>query len=388
MRAILASIFLCFFAQAQANALDIEITYLHVREKPRPTLSNLDPIPEDLGYSGAQLAIKENNTTGRFLGQRFSLKTVSIDGENIDFKAALKIISSSQFIVTDAKGPALLAVTDQEAQAQAIVFNTSDPSDALRSGDCRSNLFHTGASYAMRADALAQFLLFRRWGKTALIAGEDPEDQAFATALEHSLTKFGLQKPRRNDWIFGADMRRSAPQEVPLFTQELGEYDVLLVADEVNDFARYIPYNTWLARPVGGAVGMQPRAWDRTVEQWGAAQLQGRFAEDANRDMHPQDYAAWAAVRSIGEAANRTNSADVETLKSYLLSENFELGGFKGRPLSYRGWNGQLRQPMPIVHGDAMIAQAPLDGFLHQHNVLDTLGADAAESNCRAFQEN
>ncbi|MGH1330008.1 MAG: ABC transporter substrate-binding protein [Paracoccaceae bacterium] len=375
-------------ALGQASALDIEITYLHLEQKARPTLSNLDPIPDDLGLAGALLAIEENNTTGRFLGQIYRLKTVSIKAENTQKSELEGIINRARYIITDAKASDLLNIADLAAAHQAIVFSTADPSVDLRSTSCRANLLHTGASHAMRADALSQFLLYRRWGKTALIAGTHQEDQAFARALERSLAKFGLQKPKQKDWSFDADMRRSASQEVPLFTQELGEYDVLLIADEANDFARYIPYNTWLARPTAGAVGMQSKAWDRTVEQWGAAQLQGRFRVQSGRNMQPQDYAAWAAVRSLGEAVIRTKSADAQTLRTYMLSDDFELGGFKGRPLSYRAWNGQLRQPMPIVHDDAVIASAPLEGFLHQNNELDTLGLDAPESDCRAFKEN
>ncbi|MFT6451037.1 MAG: ABC transporter substrate binding protein (PQQ-dependent alcohol dehydrogenase system) [Halocynthiibacter sp.] len=388
MRAILASVFMLLVTHGQASALDIAITYLHVEQKARPTLSNLDPAPDDLGIAGAQLAISENNTTGRFLNQIFALNTVSITPENLYSSDTKRLSTLSPYVVTDATGKALLAIADLAAGQDAIVFSVADPSVALRSADCRANLFHTNSSYAMRADALSQFLLFRRWGKTALITGGHPDDQAFAAAIESSLNKFGLPKPKRKSWTFDADMRRSASQEVPLFTKELGAYDVLLIADEANDFARYIPYNTWLARPVAGATGMQAKAWDRTVEQWGAAQLQGRFFEQTGRDMRSQDYASWVAIRSIGEAVIRTSTADAQTIGSYMLSEDFELGGFKGRPLSYRSWNGQLRQPMPIVHGDAMIAQAPLEGFLHQHNELDTLGLDAPESECRAFQEN
>ena len=62
----------------------------------------------------------------------------------------------------------------------------------------------------------------------------------------------------------------------------------------------------------------------------------------------------------------RTGSEDPQVLKSYLLSEEFELAGFKGRKMSFRSWNGQLRQPIPLVTDRALVTQAPLEGFLHQ----------------------
>ena len=102
--------------------------------------------------------------------------------------------------------------------------------------------------------------------------------------------------------------------------------------------------------------------------------------------MTPRDYAAWAAIRAVGEAVTRTSSADAATVRDFLLSDAFELAGFKGRPLSFRSWNGQLRQPIPLVTRSAMVAQAPLPGFLHQRTELDTLGIDEAETLCTAFQ--
>ncbi|MEM9813184.1 MAG: branched-chain amino acid ABC transporter substrate-binding protein, partial [Pseudomonadota bacterium] len=174
---------------------------------------------------------------------------------------------------------------------------------------------------------------------------------------------------------------------VPLFTQDLPRHDVLLIADEIADFGRYIAYNTWEPVPVAGSEGLRPVAWAPVVEQWGAAQLQGRFEETADRDMAPLDYAAWAAVRTIGEAVTRTSSDDAATLRAFILSDAFELAGFKGRPLTYRGWNGQLRQPIPLVTERAVVASAPLEGFLHRTTELDTLGLDAPETACTAFEE-
>ena len=123
------------------------------------------------------------------------------------------------------------------------------------------------------------------------------------------------------------------------------------------------------------------------MEQWGAVQLQNRFEDHAGRNMRSKDYAAWAAVRALGEAVTRTASDDPNVLRAYMLSDEFELAAFKGRPLSFRSWNGQLRQPIPVVHPSAVVAVAPLEGFLHPTSELDTLGLDAPQSRCTAFSE-
>ena len=176
-------------------------------------------------------------------------------------------------------------------------------------------------------------------------------------------------------------MRRNAAQEIPLFTQAR-KYDAVVVADEDDDFGQYVLFNTWLPRPIAGTAGLEPVAWDRVVEQWGAAQLQSRFQEQAERSMTSIDYAAWAAVRSIGEAVTRTQSADAATIREYLFSDKFALAGFKGAKLTFRSWNGQLRLPIPLVHPQAVVALAPIEGFLHHTTELDTLGLDKPESAC------
>ena len=57
--------------------------------------------------------------------------------------------------------------------------------------------------------------------------------------------------------------------------------------------------------------------------------------------------------------------------------------GSKGTPLSFRAWDGQLRQTMLLTDGQGVIAQAPIEGLLHPTNVLDTLGVDAPEKACK-----
>lgn len=365
--------------------VDVTVHYLKQVVAPPPTLSNLDPIPDDLGLRGVELGLEDNITTGRFLGQTYALSVTEVS-EGGDFIAAVRAaLTSESLLILDAPMAQVLAAADLPDAADALLFNAGAADVALRSADCRAQVLHTLPSYAMKADALMQFFVARRWTEIALVAGDRVDDQAWADTLETSARKFGLKFGARKTWVFDADMRRNASQEVPLFTQELGDYDVLLVADAADDFARYISYNTWRPRPVAGSEGLRPVAWHRVVEQWGAAQLQSRFEDLADRPMLDRDYAAWAAIRAIGEAVTRTGSSDAATLRAFILSDAFELAGFKGRPLTFRTWNGQLRQPIPLVHERALVAQAPLYGFLHHHNELDTLGLDQPESNCTAF---
>jgi ABC transporter substrate binding protein (PQQ-dependent alcohol dehydrogenase system) len=366
----------------------LDISYLKVAQELPPVLSNLDPVPEDLGVAGAEVGLRDNATTGRFLGHNYALSVVEVPLGEDPAEAALAALEASPFVVVDAPGDVLRVIGDLPQAQGALLFNAASGDNALRDADCRANLLHTLPSDAMRTDALAQFLVTRRWDDLALIEGTHPKDTAYAASLRASLTKFGLRLRSEKTWAFDADMRRNASQEVPLFTQDLKDHDLLLVADEIHDFGRYIAYNTWDPRPVAGSEGLTAVAWSEVVEQWGAAQLQSRFEDHAERHMKPEDYGAWAALRVLGEAVTRTNSADPATLRAYILGPDFELAGFKGRAMSFRPWNGQLRQPIPLVHPRAMVAMAPLEGFLHPVSELDTLGRDQPETNCTAFEGN
>jgi ABC transporter substrate binding protein (PQQ-dependent alcohol dehydrogenase system) len=203
----------------------------------------------------------------------------------------------------------------------------------------------------------------------------------YADALRRAAKRFGMEIVAEKTWEHTYDARRTAQSDVPVFTQA-DDYDVLVVADEQGQFGEYLEYRTWLPRPVIGTQGLIAAAWHRTHEQWGAVQLQNRFKEQAGRWMEEQDYGAYLAVRALGEAATRSQSNQLKPIKDYLLSDAFALQGYKGTPLSFRSWDGQLRQPVLLAAPRSLVGVAPIEGFLHPKTELDTLGYDQPESTC------
>jgi ABC transporter substrate binding protein (PQQ-dependent alcohol dehydrogenase system) len=375
----------CCWASPAAADIAISMTYIRQEMQAPPVLSNLDPIPEDRGIAGAEVALTDTKTTGSFMGHDYSLALLSVEPDGDFLDAARKALATSKILFIDAPPEGILAVADLPEAKGALLFNVSSGARRLRDADCRANVLHTMAEDAMRTDALMQVLKARRWTRTVLIVGPKPEDQTFADTLRASAQKFGVEILASKDWTFDTDLRRAAGQEIPLFTQDFPDHDILLIADEADDFARYVQDNTWLPRPVAGSDGLRGEGWAPVLEQWAAVQLQNRFEKAAGREMGSRDYAAWTALRTIGEAVTRTNSADPAVLRTFILSEKFALDGFKGRSLTYRDWDGQLRQPMAVVNARALVELAPLDGYLHQTNEMDTLGLDRPESTCTAF---
>lgn len=366
----------------------INIAYLSQEQAVPPALSNLDPFIQNKGLLGSELAISDNNTTGQFTGQQFELSKfiVPVDG---DVEAVFNKDVAGKFPLVVSMLPAELLnkLADSAAGKSMLWFDAATSDDSLRAEQCRANVLHLLPSRAMRADALAQYMMKKRWTKWFLVVGTTPEDKLYADAIKRAAKRFGSEIVAEKIWEHTYDARRTAQSDVAVFSR-VDDYDVLVVADEQGLFGEYLDYRTESPRPVIGTQGLIATAWHRTHEQWGAVQIQNRFKEQAHRWMEEQDYAAYLAVRVIGEAATRTKSNELTVIKDYILSPAFALQGYKGNPLSFRRWDGQLRQPVLLAAPRSLVAVAPIEGFLHPKTELDTLGVDEPESMCHYGKNN
>ncbi|MDX2289399.1 MAG: ABC transporter substrate-binding protein [Hyphomicrobiaceae bacterium] len=380
-------------APVDDDVTTIPIVYVREERERLPPLSLLAFAPDDDGLAGALLGIDDNETTGRFLKQSFLLTEIkSSKAEDLIARVLDAIGNGLGFFVVDASPATLLALADAIKGKDAVIFNAGATDERLREEDCRVNVKHTAASRTMLTDALAQYLAWKQWRKLVLVSGPTPDDQQYAEALRRSAARFGLKILAEKTFDYKPGSRRSdggfeqVQQQIPSFTQDFPDHDVLLVADEAGQFGDYFLFRTWTPRPVAGTHGLYPTTWHPASELWGATQFQNRFKRKAGRIMRPLDYAAWMAVRSIGEAATRTKSGDPKMLIDYMLSERFELAAFKGQKLTYRPWNAQIRQPIFIATPPLHVTVSPQQGFLHQTTTLDTLGIDRPETKCAAFK--
>ncbi|MEW7972703.1 MAG: ABC transporter substrate-binding protein [Candidatus Thiodiazotropha endolucinida] len=378
----------CFGIACAADKLDISIALLGMEQEKHIPLSLLRPVIDDTGQSGAEQGISDNNTTGQFTGQSFQLTSVKVKPEQNPNQAFLELHrQGTRLFLLNLPAARLIEIADMPEAKNSLLFNIGARDDELRTHKCRANLLHTIPSRAMLADALAQYLTWKRWNEWFLVVGRHPQDKAYADALKRAAKRYGHKIVEEKVWTFEPGARRTdsghtrEQEEVNAFTQ-VGDYDILIVADERDEFGEFLNYRTYLPRPVGGSHGLSPAAWSGVHEQWGATQFQRRYQEKNGRWMTDRDFSAWVAVRSIGEAATRTAGKQADKLKAFILSDKFNLAAFKGRPVTYRDWNGQLRQPLLITSPRLMISVSPQKGFLHQFSTLDTLGYDRPESKC------
>lgn len=281
-------------------------------------------------------------------------------------------------LLADLPADWLLAVVDA---VKLPVINIGDAADRLRQQDCRARLFHIIPSERMRADALAQTLVSRKWSKLLLLVGASAQDQLRSATVQASIKRYGLQVVAVKPFKLSGDPRERDLAN-PLLLTAGSTYDAVWVVDSDGEFARGLPYRIVLPRPVVGDAGLVAVAWHAQFERYGAPQVTRRFAKSAKRPMTANDWAAWMAGKALIAAASAAPKGPAAAWAQALATT--PLDGSKGGSLTFRPWDGQLRQTVLLTDGQGVISQAPIDGLLHPSNVLDTLGADAPEKLCKA----
>jgi ABC transporter substrate binding protein (PQQ-dependent alcohol dehydrogenase system) len=390
IRGLIGAIGLCVMATQASAAEPLEIGIGYLRHAGiKSTLSLIEQPAENDGVAGARLAIEDNNTTGKFLNQHFTLTEARLKDGDDAVAAANQLAGRDDYIILDLPADEILKVADSLRDRGTVLFDAGSIDDRLREQDCRSNVVHVAPTRSMLADALGQYLVWKQWKRWLLVAGSHDNDKLYADALRRAASRFGAKIVQERTFEDAGGARRTdsgvtlIQRQMPVFTQSAPAYDVLVAADESEVFASYLPYRTWDPRPVAGSAGLVPTSWDASHDQWGAIQIQNRFVKLNSRHMTALDMQAWTAARMIGEAISRTNSGDPKTVFGFIKGKDFSVAAFKGQRLTLRDWNLQLRQPILLADGRMVVSVSPQEGFLHQFSELDTLGVDRPETKCK-----
>ena len=387
---ILISFFFLFSLFDLKAAQEIKIVHLKRMVEREPTIYSINPEIINNGILGSRMGIKDNNTTGKFTNQKFEL----IEKNIMPNESAKEIFeefrkNNYNFFILDVSSEDLDKIISSDILGDALLINVSLKNNDFRNQKCDKQLLHTAPSYMMVTDALMQFLKKKNWTKLLLISGTNDRDKQFKNSLKISAKKFGLNITNEKVWNFTHDFRRTADLEVVKFTQ--GEkYEVLVLADEGNtfgdsgnSFGDYLPYRTWKPTIVVGGEILKPTSWHYSHEQWGGNQMQSRFLKYSNRLMTNIDFNSWLGIRVFGESITRTKSTDPKIVLDQILKENFTVAAYKGKAVSFRSWNRQLRQPILLVTPRALVSVSPQTGFVHPRTELDTLGIDEFDTKCK-----
>lgn len=359
-------------------------------DEPLP-LSYAEEIITDKGIQGARLMEKEANQAGNFIGYEFKLEEgiVPKDGDVVA-KAKEALAAGHRFILADLEPDDLLAVADLPEAKNALILNIRSSATKLRQEECRRNVFHIIPDYAMRADALAQYLIWKKWPRWFVIRRDTEKDQDYLAQVKRSAARYGgkVVEDHVYDLPPGARNLDSGHQQIqtqmPMETESAPEHDVVWVINSDDDFGDYLMYRTYTPRPVVGTQGLQATAWDKSYTESGAMHFQNAIPRLANRQPVERDYTAWLGFRALADAAMKSGKVKPKDVKKYMLSDDFKLEAFKGQALSFRDWDQQMRQPIILGGGTRVpVSTSPQEGFLHQTNLTDTLGFDKPESKCK-----
>ncbi|WP_346432992.1 PQQ-dependent catabolism-associated beta-propeller protein [Breoghania sp.] len=356
--AALLSVFLPERSQA-ASKLDIPIVYITRAEEPRLSLSFVDPVAKEPGVWGARLALKDNQTTGDFLGDAYSLIEVIVPTDG-DVVAAFEKerTAGRRFFVADLRRDDLLSIAQAEGVDETLIFNACVEDRDLRRETCFANVFHTALSTVMQADGLMQFLVWKRWPNIFLLEGSGPDDADYTEAIRQSARKFGAEIVEEETYSYSPIARRTDSRHIqvqtqmPMATQAAGDdYDVLVVADRNDLFSEYLPFNTYAPRPVAGHAGAHADVLAPGSGTMGFDPDPAPFRE-GGRTLD-----GGARLRHVAGGARRQRGGD-----SHLLGRSgqgaglFARGGFRTR---------RVQMHLPVLSA-VNPADAPADAFDQQ----------------------
>lgn len=377
-------------AQQIATAATLTVGVLGLeddaRYQPRRLERGYPGHPAGRVQAAAALAVDESSQEVEAAGHKLVVKSYLAPNATELPKAIAQLKAAKvQYVLLDLPDAEMKTALASASAAlgPAILFNTGSGLDELRGSGCMANLLHTYPSEAMRSDALTQYLAARNWGQSLVLVGPRPADKLQLDAFLRSAKRYGVKVAKQTAFKLSTDPREREFSNVRLLTNDKA-YDVVAVLDSEGEFARGVPYNTQWPRPVLGANGLVAMAWHPQWDLNGGPQLTRRFVRAAHRPMTGQDWAAWAAVKAVVSVLTDSPKATLPEQLKLLRSGQAALDGFKGPRLTFRAWDGQLRQPIFLGHADGVAAVAPFEGVMHPTEVLDTLGMDEKESTCKA----
>lgn len=367
-----------------ALADEVKIGHLSLKKDPRHEqdwgYARLIVPPPVITADAAKMAVSDLKFTSDAVGMTVTLDAQSVTEADLVGAAQKMVAAGDTYLVLDLPGADVKAVAEALKGQPVLIVNATAPEDTLRSA-CYPNMLHAGPSLRQEMDAFAQYLRSMNWLNVLVLVGENPDDTGVADAFTVSAERLRLNIVSRKPFTLAADPQNREGNNIRLLTGDV-DYDVVFVADTRGEFGRYVPYSTQLPRPVIGAIGLTASSWHWAFERDGATQVSSRFDKLTKRKIQPADWDVWIAVKSIVTAVIKDPGQTPLQIRADLTSDKTRLDGSKGVTLNYRSWDGQLRQPILLATGDAVITVAPVQGFSHQTNTLDTLGTDEAEFAC------
>ncbi|MGH1479250.1 MAG: amino acid ABC transporter substrate-binding protein [Geminicoccales bacterium] len=382
---VLAVILVWAALAVQAHAGEqVRLGYLALQDDPRfdPRFAyaRVPTRPQGDTLAAVQMAVSDMKILTDARKMEVLLDASRVLAEDLETEAERMAADGVNHIVLDLPADDVARVAES-VQQTTMLLNATAPEDWLRHR-CYPHLLHIAASDRIMADALVQHMVRQKWRSVLVLHGKTERDRVRADAFTLAAKRFRLEIIDTRTFDLSTNPAMREENNAMLLTGGAGDYDAVFIADEHGEYARYLPFRTALPRPVVGAAGLVPLEWHWALERYGAPQVNLRFERLSERRMGWQDWSAWVAAKAVLTAFAKTRDATPEKVDAFLRSDRLRLDGSKGTPMSFRSWSGQLRMPILLTTQNAVIDIAPLEGFLHHENTLDSLGQDEPEFGC------
>jgi ABC-type branched-subunit amino acid transport system substrate-binding protein len=326
---------------------------------------------------GAAIGLDDANALATLFGKRLRLET---EAARAGGQAGRALARAGALAVVGGAGPGGGEALLQVAAEGTPVLNVGAPDDRLRNEGCERKAFHVMPSVSMYADALTQLLVeqrkLTRWG---VVGDGSPRGAEVEAAVRRSVARRGgtvTSDAAGADVLLLAVDHRAVDAAATRAMAEGRRPDRIAGIGEAG-----------LRLPAERAAGFWAVGWHYDLERFSARELNGRFRRRWNAPMSETSWAAWAALKLVGEAVVRAGASDGDALVAFMESAP-PFDGHKGEALTFRRWDHQLRQPLYVAgprkreDGGGPLGPLAVVADVGGKN-LDALGTAMVDSRCR-----
>jgi ABC-type branched-subunit amino acid transport system substrate-binding protein len=389
------------YAQPQVPRV-VRIAHLSRRQ-------GLDAEIASYAIMGAQLGAEEADVTAGMFGTKVELIVE-------DATTPENILTLARKLSTSENVSAIIAAVDDLStaglsafaqQQRVLCLNTAARGGDLRGEKCHRSTFHVEPDLAMYTHAMGQWLVQnnrKRWYYIVAegATGQEVLDRGSRFLQHQGGTDLGRAVVSAGQSDYKDVLAHLAPGDaeaivVALRGDELRHFLDQYKASGLNVLLAGVPLDMlalWQTGPEA-LQGVWVTSWYHGLERFSARELNRRFYRRFERPAEGFAWTNWAAVKLVVEGVLRSASTDASALVNYLEGAP-PFDGHKGRSLTFREWNHQLRQPLYVLKAREdkpenawdllqLIGEMPPPAGPGKSvaEVLDTLGEPKAENLCR-----
>jgi branched-chain amino acid transport system substrate-binding protein len=348
---------------------------------------------------GAKMGIAEADSMAQMFGKKIELAVPPVPGpEKLAGVASRLVKEGVSVLVGGGDERSAEALREVAREGNALFLNVGSAADRLRTERCDRHTFHVFASVEMQVGAVGVWLIEEKKARRWAVLTESDELRRAVSALAEArgatVVDDALAVSGTTDWRPALERFRAAapealwiglpPGSLSGFFQQYGPAGLSGPLVGITPGAVGLPN---LRQGVLG--GVWPVIWYHTLEKYSARDLNSRHKRRFGEPLDGASWSAWAALKLVGEAAVR-GSTTPQAILEYLETDP-PFDGHKGRPLTFRKRDHQLRQPLylaqarPVTAGENGSSAVEVVAEVPRGN-LDAVFLSTADGGCPGLE--